>query len=238
MIVAKTHAGRLVVVALIVAGVVVAWRWRGLFDPLALTGLIGNNPIAPLAFLALHIVGSLFFVPRTLLALGAGLVFGMWWGILWAALGSLAGAVAGFLTARYLRSGFIDRAMLARSAGLAKLAALLNRAERGSWRMVAVLRLVPIIPHSLTNYALGLTGLRLGAYAVGSLLGQLPMTIAYADFGAAGGQVLLGGADWRHQVLWPSLIGLAALLVSLLIPMVARRRLRQAASIPEAVPGA
>jgi len=230
MTIGKSHAGRLVVIALLAAGAVAAWRWRSLFDPLALTALFGGSAIAPWAFLALHVVGSLFFVPRTLLALGAGLVFGMWWGILWAALGSLAGAVAGFLTARYLRSGFIDRAEPAR------LSALFKRADRGGWRMVAVVRLVPVIPHSLTNYALGLTGLRLGAYAVGSLLGQLPLTIAYADLGAAGGQVLIGG-DWRHQVLWPSLIGLAALFLSLVIPVVARRRLRQAASIPEAIPG-
>lgn len=234
----KTHCGRLVVVALIAAGAVAAWRWRGLFDPLALTELIGTSPLAPLAFLALHVVGSLFFVPRTLLALGAGLVFGMWWGILWAALGSLAGAMVGFLTARYIQAGFFDRAGLAKSAGPARLAALLKHAENGGWRMVAVLRLVPIIPHSLTNYALGLTKVRLGGYAVGSLLGQLPLTIAYADLGAAGGQVLLGGTDWRHQVLWPSLIGLTALVLSLLIPVLARRRLRQAASIPEAIPGA
>ncbi len=232
MIIGKTHAGRLVALALLAAGIVTAWRWRSLFDPLALTGLIGDNPMAPLAFVAVHIAASLFFVPRTLLALGAGLVFGMWWGILWAALGSLAGAVAGFLTARYIRSGFVDR------ADPARLAALFKRAERGGWRVVAVLRLVPLIPHSLTNYALGLTKLRLGAYAVGSLLGQLPLTIAYADFGSAGGRVLLGAADWRHEVLWPSLIGLAALALSLLIPVMARRRLRQAASVPEAIPGA
>jgi uncharacterized membrane protein YdjX (TVP38/TMEM64 family) len=224
-------AGRLAVLALLAAGIVAAWRWRTLFDPRTLTETIGDSLLAPLGFIVLHIAGSLFFVPRTLLALAAGLVFGMWWGILWAALGSLGGALAGFLTARYLRSGFIDR------AESAKLAALLQRAERGSWRMVAMVRLVPVIPHSLTNYALGLTGVRLGAYAVGSLLGQLPMTIAYADLGAAGGQVLLGGADWRYQVLWPSLIGLVALILSLLIPLVARRRHRQGATIPEAIPG-
>ena len=231
-------AGRLVVLALLAAGIVAAWRWRGLFDPLALTALIGGNPLAPLVFLALHIAASLFFVPRTLLALGAGLVFGMWWGVLWAALGSVGGAVAGFLTARYIHAGFVDRARLARSAGPARLAALMARAERGGWRMVAVLRLVPIIPHSLTNYALGLTRVRLGAYAVGSLVGQLPLTIAYADLGAAGGRALLGAADWRHEVLWPSLIGLGALPLSLLIPVVARRRLRQTPSVPGAIPGA
>src|SRR5260370_31262150 len=148
---------RLVVVALLAAGIAAAWRWRGLFDPLALTGLIGGNPLAPLAFIAMHIAGSLCFVPRTLLALGAGLVFGMWWGILWAALGSLAGAVAGFLVARYLRSGFIDRALLAKSAGLA---ALPKRAARGGWRLAAVVRLVPLTPPSLTTHPLGPTRVR------------------------------------------------------------------------------
>jgi uncharacterized membrane protein YdjX (TVP38/TMEM64 family) len=236
-------AGRLVFVALLAAGIVAAWRWRSLFAPLGLTELIGGNPAAPLVFLALHIAASLFFVPRTLLALGAGLVFGMWWGIVWAALGSVLGAVAGFLAARYIHSGFAGsgfggRAWLAKSAGPARLAALMARADRGGWRMVAMLRLVPLIPHSLTNYVLGLTRLRLGAYAFGSLIGQLPLTIAYADLGAAGGRVLLGGADWPHEVLWPSLIGLAALVLSLLIPVVARRRLRQAASVPGAIPGA
>ena len=96
------------------------------------------------------------------------------------------------------------------------------------------MRLVPVIPHSLTNYALGLTHLRLGAYAFGSLVGQLPLTIAYAGFGAAGGRALLGAADWHRAVLWPSLIGVAALALSLLIPVVARRRLRQAQSVPGA----
>lgn len=228
MTIGKARAGRLAVLALLAAGIVAAWRWRHLFDPLALAALIDRNPVAPLVFLALHIAGSLFFVPRTLLALGAGMAFGMWWGIVWAALGSLAGAVAGFLAARYIHAGFVGR------ADPARLTALLQRAERGGWCMVAVVRLVPVIPHSLTNYALGLTRVRLGAYAVGSLLGQLPLTIAYADFGAAGGQAFLGAAGWRHQVLWPSLIGLAALALSLLIPALARRRWRQAEPMPGA----
>ncbi len=100
MTIDRRHAGRVAVLGLLVIGIVAAWRWRHLFDPLALTELIGRNPWAPLAFLALHAAASLFFVPRTLLALGAGMVFGMWWGVVWAALGSVGGAVAGFLVAR------------------------------------------------------------------------------------------------------------------------------------------
>ena len=232
MTLGRNRIARLLLLALLAAGIAAAWRWRGLFDPVALTELIAQSPAGPLAFLVLHIAASLFFVPRTLLAVGAGVVFGMWWGIVWAALGSLAGSVAGFLVARYLHAGFV--AEFVERADPTKLTALLRRADRGGWRMVAVLRLVPLIPASLSNYALGLTRVRLGAYAFGSLLGQLPLTIAYADLGAAGGRALLGGADWQSQVLWPSVIGISALGLSLLIPLLARRRMRQ----PQPVTGA
>lgn len=221
----RDNAGRLILLALLGIGIVAAWHWRGVFDPAALTALIDNSPAAPLVFIGLHIVASLVFVPRTLMALGAGLVFGMWWGALWAALGSLLGAIAGFLVARYLGGG------LAARAGWRRAAALLERAEAGGWRMVAILRLVPIIPHSLTNFALGLTGVRLGAYVLGSFLGQLPLTIAYADLGAAGGRALLGGGDWPNAVLWPTLIGVSALALSLVFPL-AMRRLRPVQPIP------
>ena len=220
----RDNAGRLVLVGLLALGILAAWHWRGVFDPVGLTELVNGGPAAPLVFLGVHILASLLFVPRTLLAFGAGLIFGMWWGALWAALGSLLGAVAGFLLARYLGGGLAER------AGWRRAAALLARAGNGGWRLVAVLRLVPVIPHSLTNYALGLTGLRLGAYALGSLLGQLPLTIAYADLGAAGGRALLGAADW----LLPSAIGASALALSLAIPLLARRRFRQAQPAPQA----
>ena len=204
------------------AGAAAMWHWRGVFDPLAMTALLAGHPLAPLGFIALHIAASLFFVPRTVLAVAAGLVFGGWWGPVWAALGSLAGALAGYVVARYLYAGFVRR------ADPTRLRALLARADRGGWRMVAAVRLLPLIPHSLTNYAFGLTRVRPSAYAFGSLVGQLPLTIAYADLGAAGGRAMLGGAGWHSGLLWPTLIGIGTLGVSLLIPVVARRRLRYA----------
>jgi hypothetical protein len=48
------------------------------------------------------------------------------------------------------------------------------------------------------------------------------MTIAYVDLGAGGGRLMLGSAGW----LEPTLIGLAALSLSLLIPAYSRWRAR------------
>jgi uncharacterized membrane protein YdjX (TVP38/TMEM64 family) len=210
------RAARLLVLALLAIGAAAAWRWRAVFDPIAITTAIGCYPAAPLGFIAVHVAASLVFVPRTLLAIVAGLLFGTGWGIVWAELGSVAGAAAGFLLARYICSGLIDFQRGTR------VSSLVAKVERGGWRAVALLRLIPIMPHSLANYGLGLTGLPLGAYAFGSLIGQLPLTIAYVEFGAAGGRLLAGGAGWME----PTLIGLAALSLSLLSPAYFRRRSR------------
>ena len=208
------QAGRVGVALVLAAGIVVAWHWRAGLDPTVLGSRLAGSPTAPLVFLALHIAASLLFVPRTLLAIAAGLAFGMWWGTLWAALGSVVGACAGFLVARYVNAGVIDTAVWARLSGV------LGRVERGGWRAVATIRLIPVIPHSLSNYALGLTRVGLVPYATGSLLGQLPLTIAYTDLGAAGGRVMLGAGGW----IVPTAIGAAALVLSLVIPVIARRR--------------
>jgi uncharacterized membrane protein YdjX (TVP38/TMEM64 family) len=201
------RAARVLVFGLIAVACVLAWHWRRGLDPLAITAAIARYPAAPVGFLAVHIIASLLFIPRTVLAIVAGLLFGGRWGIFWAEIGGVAGAVTGFLVARYIHPG--PGAL--RDA--ARIGPILARIERGGWRAVALLRLIPIMPHSLGNYALGLTRIPLRDYAFGSLIGQLPMTIAYVDLGAAGAQLTLGGAGW----LEPTLIGLAALALSLVV---------------------
>lgn len=207
-------AGRVALVLVVVAGAVFAVANRGGLGADSIALAVAHFPAAPLAFLVLHLVASLIFFPRTVLAVAAGALFGAVWGIIWAAAGSVLGAVAGFLLARYVNGGLVDLESLPR------LGPALQRAERGGWRSVAALRLIPILPHALANYALGLTRLPLGAYVLGSLLGQLPMTIACADFGAVGASAAQGKADW----LAPTLIGVAALALSVLVPKLALRR--------------
>jgi uncharacterized membrane protein YdjX (TVP38/TMEM64 family) len=206
--------GQGLVVLCVVAAAAAAWRWRHEFDPATLAELMRTHPAAPLVFLALHIVASLTFVPRTMLGFAAGIVFGVWWGLLWAALGGVVGAVVAFAVARYVHAGLFDRARWSR------LTALLDRAERGGWRGVTLIRLVPVLPHSLVNYALGLTRVRAADYALGTLLGQLPMTVAAVDLGAAGERAMRGAGDW----LPPTAIGLGALALTVIIPALLRRR--------------
>jgi uncharacterized membrane protein YdjX (TVP38/TMEM64 family) len=204
------------VLGLIAIAAIAAWHWKTVFDPIAITTTVSRYPAVPLGFLVAHIAASLIFIPRTLLAIAAGLLFGSGWGIVWAELGSVAGAAAGFLLARYVSSGLIDFQQGSRVRSLSEWV------ERGGWRAVALVRLIPIMPHSVANYGLGLTALPLGAYAFGSLIGQLPLTIAYVELGAAGERLLAGSTGWIE----PTLIGCAALSLSLLFSAYSRRRSR------------
>jgi uncharacterized membrane protein YdjX (TVP38/TMEM64 family) len=208
------RAGQGLVVFCVVAAAVAALRWRHELDPAVLAELMRTHPAAPLVFLALHIVASLTFVPRTMLGFAAGIVFGVWLGLLWAALGGVVGAIVAFAVARYVHAGYFERTRWSR------LTALLDRAEGAGWRGVMLTRLVPVLPHSLVNYALGLTRVRVRDFALGTLLGQLPSTIAAVDLGAAGERAMRGAGDW----LLPTAVGFAALALTVVIPALLRRR--------------
>jgi len=205
---------RVLLLALVVVAVGLVWRERGEFQPAHLKALIAGDAYAPLIFLAIHVAASLLFMPRTPLSIAAGLLFGLWWGTLWAVAGAMAGSVAGFALARYVNAGWI------RPERLPKLGELLARVERGGWRAVALIRIVPIMPHTPVNYAFGLSRISLGDYMLGSLVGQLPITVFCVDVGAAGGQVLTGSANWVE----PALVGVGALALSLLLPRLASVR--------------
>jgi uncharacterized membrane protein YdjX (TVP38/TMEM64 family) len=193
-----------VIVLLIASGSLLA-RDSGM-SLLRVHELLQDNSFAPIIFLALHVAFSLLFLPRTIMAITAGLVFGFWYGLLWASIGSVAGALAGFVLTRYFASDLV------KPSEWSRFGSVIRRVEQGGWRAVAMMRLIPAVPHSLTNYLLGLTDLGVMDFTWGSLIGQLPMTVAFVQFGAAGAHFAMGKLEWVQ----PTLIGLAILLLSLL----------------------
>jgi uncharacterized membrane protein YdjX (TVP38/TMEM64 family) len=187
---------------LAIAGGIVLWiSYRHVVDPMAIKSAIAANPLAPVIFIALQIAASLLFVPRTILGVAAGLLFGFVWGAVWAITGAMAGAALGFALVRWFgAAGVLDT-----SPGIGKL---VERAEHGGWRAVAILRLTPL-PHSVANTLLAMTNLSWRDYLIGSFFGMLPMTLAQVDVGASGSEILKGNGQWALACLALA-IGLAA----------------------------
>jgi uncharacterized membrane protein YdjX (TVP38/TMEM64 family) len=206
---------RILLVLLVAAGAIAAFA-AGAFQPqtvrayaTALREHVVGEPLAPAIFVLVMTISSVVFVPRTILVAAGGLLFGLWWGLLWGTIGSTLGSLVSFLLARYVNAGLVDEASLPR------LAPVLRAAERGGWRIVAFLRLVPVLPNTPVNYALGLTRISFSGYAFGSLVGMVPMTFVSAELGAGGNAALQGG-NW----IMPTLLALALLAFSLILPRI------------------
>jgi uncharacterized membrane protein YdjX (TVP38/TMEM64 family) len=201
------------VVALAALSLWAAQAGSGL-EPAAIEARVrAAGPLAPVAFVALYGLATVALVPGSLLSLAGGALFGPVWGVVWNLAGATLGAALAFLAARYVRGDWISRLPGGR------LAEILEGVEAGGWRFVAFVRLVPLFPFNLLNYALGLTKIAFGPYVATSLVCMVPGAIVCTQLGYAGREALAGGEHAIGAVTWA--LGLVAALS--LLPRLVRR---------------
>jgi rhodanese-related sulfurtransferase len=122
--------------------------------------------------------------------------------------GATLGATLAFLIARYLASGWV----MQKAGG--RVQQLVNGVEAEGWRFVAFVRLVPLFPFNLLNYALGLTRLRLPTYVIATCIFMLPGAVAYTYLGYAGREAIAGG----EGIIRKGLLALALLASVAFLP--------------------
>jgi len=187
---------------------------RDRLDPAVLQATVRDlGLLAPVAHVVLFAVGTVLFVPGALFGLAGGILFGPAWGTLLNLLGATLGATSAFLIARYVAQDRIRQ----RAGG--KLDRLIAGVEAEGGRFVAFVRLVPLFPFNLLNYALGLTRIPLVAYVLATLVCMLPGTIVYTWIGYAGREALAQ----NDAALRYGLIALALLAAIAFLPRLVRR---------------
>ncbi len=194
------------------------------------TWVQGLGPAGMLLYAAVYVGAVLLFVPGIVLTLGAGFLFGLGWGIVVVSVASTLAAALAFVIARYLARGTVER--LARNNP--KFAAIDRAIGKEGWKVVALLRLSPLVPFSLSNYLYGLTSVRLGPYVATSWAAMLPATVLYVYLGAAGRTI--GEKAPRSPWEWVFLgTGLAATAV--VTVLLARRAKRELGSLKSGTAG-
>ncbi len=191
-----TTRRRLLLLFVLLLGIAAALYWRDRISVEAVTGWVGRLGIlAPLVFIAAYAVATVFFLPGVLFTLAGGALFGPWFGTLYNLAGATLGASLSFLTARYLARDWV-----AQRAGK-RLRQLIDGVDEEGWRFVAFVRLVPLFPFNLLNYALGLTRIPLLQYTLTSFLFMAPGGAAYTYLGYAGREAAAGGEGVIRRVL-------------------------------------
>ena len=124
-------------------------------------------------FVVTFVVATGLPIPGSVLGLGAGALFGVVRGSLLASLASTFGATCAFLLGRFLARDWVVKRIQAHPS-LTDLDEVVAAEGR---KIVFLMRLSPLIPFPLLNYALALTRVSLRDYVLASWIGMLPGTV-------------------------------------------------------------
>jgi|EndMetStandDraft_6_1072998.scaffolds.fasta_scaffold16836_3 uncharacterized membrane protein YdjX (TVP38/TMEM64 family)/rhodanese-related sulfurtransferase len=183
-------------------------------DPVLVEGAIRDlGAWAPVGHVVLFALGTIVFLPGAIFGLAGGLLFGPLWGTILNLAGAMLGATAAFVVGRFVAA---DRV---RGWAGPHLRRLVDGVEAEGWRFVAFVRLVPLFPFNLTNYALGLTRISLRDYVVASAVCMVPGTLAFTWLGYAGREAAGGNA----AAIRYGLLALAVLAAMAFLPRLVRR---------------
>lgn len=205
----KNKILRVLLFVILLSGIAVAVYFRDQFDVQVLQSWVDDaGVIAPVVFMLIYAMAAIFFLPGSVLTLAGGALFGPVYGTFYNLTGATIGAALSFLISRYLSSDFVEK----KSGG--KIKQLINGVEKEGWRFVAFVRLVPLFPFNLLNYALGLTKIPFIQYLIATYLFMLPGAFAYTYLGYVGREAASGGDGLITKVL----IALALLAVVAFLP--------------------
>lgn len=154
---------------------------------------------APIIYIVLYTVGTILILPSTPLNLSGGALFGVWMGTLWTTVAAILAAVVAFAFTRTIGREFIAQKLAGRWEAIDA-----EMRQGGLFYMFAI-RLLPIIPYGIVNFAAGLTSIRFRDYFIGTMLGTVPGILPFVMMGS--GLTALSSGNVYPLVFALALIG-------------------------------
>ena len=188
--------------ALLLAALVAAWfllplqAWMQAFT----AWIAGLGGWGVLIYGAAYAAALVVMAPAAPFTIGAGLIYGFW-GFPLALLSATVGASLAFLVSRHL----VRDRVLGVIANRPSLQAVDRAVADEGWRVVGLLRLSPLVPFNLQNYALGATSIGFWPYVAATGAGIAPGCLLYVYLGVIGKSSGGGPLTWAFVAL-----GLAA----------------------------
>ncbi len=168
--------------AAMIVALIAAWK-LGYFDLdrrrelVEAVGRLRATPGAELAYVVGFGVAIAFLLPSWIATLVGGALFGVWKGALLAWMGALCGTVLAHLVARG-----IARKPVQRLFGSHRM--LLRLREHDDVMELLRLRVLPLAPFAVLDYAAGISGASLRRLFLATMLGTIPAALAYAYVGS------------------------------------------------------
>jgi uncharacterized membrane protein YdjX (TVP38/TMEM64 family) len=160
--------------------------------------------LAPFIVALVYILAGLLVFPVTLLIIATGVTFGAGYGFTYALLGAELSALVNYAVGRRLGQEAV-RNLSQRWAPRVR-----QRLSRQGLLAIITLRVVPIAPFTVINQVAGASRIRLRDFALGTLLGMLPGTLALTVFS----EQLVAAVDAPEIIRISSLLVLAIVIAA------------------------
>lgn len=211
-----------VLLALVLLGVIAGVYVSPLRDHLTIEGArsvvssLRGVWFGPIVFILAYGLGVIVCAPALVFIACAGVIWGWKLGAPIALTGAMLGAMGSFHVARYLGGGLLSRFG-------PKAAAVSHRLERASFRSLLLVRLVPLFPFFVVNYAAGVARVKWTDFLITTFLGIIPahLIVAYSADQIFNGTLSSGDAFKRLAVVG---VLLAALV---LLPALFRKKVEE-----------
>ncbi|GAB4829784.1 hypothetical protein Ancab_019439 [Ancistrocladus abbreviatus] len=137
------------------------------------------GPWGPVILAVAYIPLTVVAVPASVLTLGGGYLFGLPVGFIADSIGATIGATAAFILGRTIGRSYV----ISKLKNYPKFRAIDIAIQRSGFKIVLLLRLVPLLPFNVLNYLLSVTPVDIGAYMLATWLGMMPITFSLVYVG-------------------------------------------------------
>ena len=153
-------------------------KYSGFTPELIQSWIVSFGMYGPLIFLVFSAVRPLIFFPITIIYLASGLAFGAFWGGIIAVAGAVLGSLTAHIVANKVGIDFLPMRLKCR------IIAIRDRVDEQGLRNMILIRFIPMISFDLISFSAGLSGVKLPAYLLGTLIGIAPRVFAYTYVGS------------------------------------------------------
>jgi len=186
---------------------------------------IKNNPWAPLLFVGTYTLSCILW-PLTIFPVVGGVLFGFWKGFLFNTVAANLGAWTTFLIARQFGREVVGKLMKGSYKTFDE-----KTTRHGLWA-IFTFRMIAFPPFLVTNYASGLSAIRVRDYMVGTFLGMIVWTIVFTYFADTLWKAVTTAGEHGFQkasgqFFWPVIVGFLALAIVMGLTVWLKKRSRR-----------
>ncbi|MFY7803393.1 MAG: TVP38/TMEM64 family protein [Limnoraphis robusta] len=179
MLKTRSEIIKLIIVCFVVTAIML--YFMGVLDTQSIKNKLQNMGIfAPILYIFVYTVATILILPSTALNLLGGAIFGVWWGTLWTSIAAITAAIFTFTFTRTVGRKWVENKLAGRWQ------AVDAEIRQGGLFYLFAIRLLPIIPYGLVNFAAGLTSISFKDYIMGTTLGTIPGLLPFVMLGSSG----------------------------------------------------